>query len=162
MIHELVTHDLFSYFIGRIDPWHWSGKKIIESDWIFQKWIIKMRDFTVKRILWLDLLLVNSYFELSMSRNMTKPTKWVRRCPGWSESLLGTQSLCWFFHVAAHIIWMTLCLYICLSVVFCLSHACLSVCAHMKNCIWYLILCATPLYSCRQWPAVSLFSNSMH
>ena len=23
-------------------------------------------------------------------------------CPGWSESLLGAQSLCWFCHVAAH------------------------------------------------------------
>ena len=25
------------------------------------------------------------------------------RCPGWSESSLGAQSLCWFCHVAAHI-----------------------------------------------------------
>ena len=25
-------------------------------------------------------------------------------CPGWSESSLGAQSLCWFCHVAAHII----------------------------------------------------------
>ena len=25
-------------------------------------------------------------------------------CPGWSESLLGTQSLCWFCHVAAHLV----------------------------------------------------------
>ena len=24
-------------------------------------------------------------------------------CPGWSESLLGAHSLCWFYHVAAHI-----------------------------------------------------------
>ena len=24
-------------------------------------------------------------------------------CPGWSESSLGAQSLCWFCHVAAHI-----------------------------------------------------------
>ena len=24
-------------------------------------------------------------------------------CPGWSESLLGTHSFCWFCHVAAHI-----------------------------------------------------------
>ena len=25
------------------------------------------------------------------------------RCPGWSESSLGTHSFCWFCHVAAHI-----------------------------------------------------------
>ena len=25
-------------------------------------------------------------------------------CPGWSESSLGAQSLCWFCHVAAHLI----------------------------------------------------------
>ena len=25
------------------------------------------------------------------------------RCPGWSESSLGTHSLCWFCHVAAHL-----------------------------------------------------------
>ena len=25
-------------------------------------------------------------------------------CPGWSESSLGTQSLCWFCHVAAHLL----------------------------------------------------------
>ena len=25
-------------------------------------------------------------------------------CPGWSESSLGAQSLCWFCHVAAHIV----------------------------------------------------------
>ena len=25
-------------------------------------------------------------------------------CPGWSESSLGAQSLCWFCHVAAHVI----------------------------------------------------------
>ena len=40
-----------------------------------------------------------------MNRDMSKPTKWLcaqPRCPGWSESSLGTQSLCWFCHVAAH------------------------------------------------------------
>ena len=26
------------------------------------------------------------------------------RCPGWSESSLGAHSLCWFYHVAAHIL----------------------------------------------------------
>ena len=26
------------------------------------------------------------------------------RCPGWSESLLGAQSLCWFYHVAGQIL----------------------------------------------------------
>ena len=79
-----------------------------------------------------------------MSRDLTKPTKWLcaqrrlrsawsvfavrmkkawvlsypwsthrrlirlGRCPGWSESSLGAQSLCWFSHVAAHM----LCVYI--------------------------------------------------
>ena len=90
--------------------------------------------------LWLKLSLIPY-----MSRDMTKPTKWLcapRRlrsawasaqsdqslcclheeslgpklptertaktlirlsgCPGWSESSLGAQSLCWFCHVAAH------------------------------------------------------------
>ena len=26
-------------------------------------------------------------------------------CPGWTESSLGAQSLCWFCHVVAHIVW---------------------------------------------------------
>ena len=32
------------------------------------------------------------------------------RCPGWSESLLGTQSFCWFCHEAAHIVFIHVCL----------------------------------------------------
>ena len=28
---------------------------------------------------------------------------WLGTCPGWSESSLGTPSLCWFCHVAAHL-----------------------------------------------------------
>ena len=31
-------------------------------------------------------------------------------CPSWSESSLGAQSLCWFCHVAAQIIYLFLCL----------------------------------------------------
>ena len=55
------------------------------------------------------------YSTLYLSRLMTKPTKWhVRPAktqislgewpirPGWSESLLGAQSVCWFCHEAAH------------------------------------------------------------
>ena len=59
-----------------------------------------------------------------LSHLMTKPTKWHRvfavcmkkawvlsypwahrlgGCPGWSESSLGAQSFCWFYHVVAHI-----------------------------------------------------------
>ena len=51
---------------------------------------------------------------IPMSHLVTKPTKWhvhpaktqislgIR--PGWSESSLGAQSLCWFCHEAAHIV----------------------------------------------------------
>ena len=45
---------------------------------------------------------------------MTKPNKMAcepsedsdqpGRCPGWSESSLGAHSLCWFCHVAAHMV----------------------------------------------------------
>ena len=85
----------------------------------------------------IPILSVLSY-NVHMSRDMTKPTKWVcaqwslrsawasaqsdqsslsawrkpgslatheehSECPGWSESSLHTQTLCWFCHVAAHI-----------------------------------------------------------
>ena len=32
---------------------------------------------------------------------------WLGRCPGWSESSLGTRSFCWFCHVVAHCIAVT-------------------------------------------------------
>ena len=31
-------------------------------------------------------------------------------CPGWSEYLLGTQSLCWFCHVTAQVWWFLPCI----------------------------------------------------
>ena len=103
-----------------------------------KKMAVKIKRFTVFQL--------NSLLLYHVSRDMTKPTKWVcaqqrlrsawasaqsdqslrcpheesfdpelpiKRtakslirlggCPGWSESLLGAQSLCWFCHVAAHV-----------------------------------------------------------
>ena len=39
-------------------------------------------------------------YPLSAQRRLIR----LGRCPGWSESLLGAQSLCWFCHVAAQIL----------------------------------------------------------
>ena len=33
---------------------------------------------------------------------------WLGRCPGWSEYPLGAHSLCWFCHVAAQIIFLSI------------------------------------------------------
>ena len=71
------------------------------------------------------------YIHAYMSRDTTKPTKWVcaqrrlrsawasqgffmrtaktlirlGRCPGWSEVSLGAQPFCWFCHVAVQSLW---------------------------------------------------------
>ena len=45
----------------------------------------------------------NQQSDCEPSEDLNQPGH-PQRCPGWSESSLGAQSLCWFCHVAAHLL----------------------------------------------------------
>ena len=120
---QLTSSKIIMFYCLDLDFQEWifgDNQVLLEGGNITEPWHVKTNNVAVcpaKPQISLGICPVWSEISLSAFRNLgSLATHWAHSedsdqtggCPGWSESLLGTHSCCWFCHVVALIIFLTM------------------------------------------------------